>query len=219
MKVTLCSALTHSPFDSYFSSNIKSDVKVPTSVVDPSRSSASWSAASFDTSVSSRIVEYPTDLSLMHKEITQCQNIIDRLEKILGVLPNEDDDDERVSQSVDGKRRTLADVRTFMDSSSKSFVGFIASTDDSDGATQSRRSIIGTVSQRRESDDLGSVVENLWVASAEVGFLLHSATGCISKMRGHREPIKIAGQCKESRRRSFSGRSSLPIVHRLVVEP
>lgn len=111
MKVNLCSASVYVPFDSYFSSNIGSDVKVPTSPVDRSRA-----GASFNTSVSSRLVEYPTDLSLMHKEITQCQNIIDRLEKILGVLPSEADDDERVSQSIDGKRRTQLDGDPFVDS-------------------------------------------------------------------------------------------------------
>ena len=148
----------------------------------------------------------------MHKEITQCQNTIDRLEKILGVLPDENDD-QRLSQSVDGRRRTLPELDSSMDSSSESFLGFIASIDDSNCATQPLRSIVRTVSQRGESVDVGSVVENLWVASAKVGFLLHSSTGCISKVRRHSESIEIIGQRQEGRRRYFSGRSSRPIVH------
>lgn len=44
--------------------------------------------------------EYPIDISLMYKEINQCQNIIDRLDKILGFLKHEN---ERPVQTIDSK--------------------------------------------------------------------------------------------------------------------
>lgn len=33
--------------------------------------------------------EYPVDISLMYKEIIQCQSVIDRIEKILGFIRDE----------------------------------------------------------------------------------------------------------------------------------
>jgi len=44
--------------------------------------------------------EHPIDISLMYKEINQCQNIIDRLEKILGSAR---DEKEKPAQTIDSK--------------------------------------------------------------------------------------------------------------------
>jgi len=44
--------------------------------------------------------EHPIDISLMYKEINQCQNIIDRLEKILGSVR---DENEKFAQTIDSK--------------------------------------------------------------------------------------------------------------------
>jgi hypothetical protein len=41
-------------------------------------------------------LNYPADVSLMYKEINECQNIIDRLDKILGTMR---DDNEKPSES------------------------------------------------------------------------------------------------------------------------
>lgn len=48
--------------------------------------------------ISPAAFEHPIDISLMYKEINQCQNIIDRLEKILGLMR---DDDDKSSKSTD----------------------------------------------------------------------------------------------------------------------
>jgi len=44
--------------------------------------------------------EHPIDISLMYKEINQCQNIIDRLDKILGSVR---DENEKLVQTIDSK--------------------------------------------------------------------------------------------------------------------
>jgi hypothetical protein len=44
--------------------------------------------------------EHPIDISLMYKEINQCQNIIDRLEKILGSVR---DENEKFAQTINSK--------------------------------------------------------------------------------------------------------------------
>ena len=45
--------------------------------------------------------DHPIDVSLMYKEINQCQNIIDRLEKILGYVRNEN---TNPMQIIDSKK-------------------------------------------------------------------------------------------------------------------
>jgi len=42
--------------------------------------------------------EHPIDISLMYKEINQCQNIIDRLDKILGTVR---DENEKLVRTID----------------------------------------------------------------------------------------------------------------------
>jgi hypothetical protein len=46
--------------------------------------------------------EYPLDITLMYKEIIQCQSIIDRIEKILGFIR---DENQNPTQSFDSKTR------------------------------------------------------------------------------------------------------------------
>lgn len=48
--------------------------------------------------------EHPIDIALMYKEINQCQNIIDRLEKILGVMRDDDGDDKTLA-TINSNRR------------------------------------------------------------------------------------------------------------------
>ena len=48
--------------------------------------------------------EHPIDIALMYKEINQCQNIIDRLEKILGVMPDDGGGDEKTLATINSNR-------------------------------------------------------------------------------------------------------------------
>lgn len=47
--------------------------------------------------------EHPIDIALMYKEINQCQNTIDRLDKILGVM--RDDDDGKALATINSNRK------------------------------------------------------------------------------------------------------------------
>jgi len=46
-------------------------------------------------------LDYPIDISLMYKEINECQNIIDRLDKILGSMR---DENENALQATESKK-------------------------------------------------------------------------------------------------------------------
>jgi hypothetical protein len=90
-------------FDSYFSYKIKNeviDLKAPLNSNDPTRIKLQDNKLQFGTNALSSTPEYPLDISLMYKEILQCQNTIDRLDKILGFLR---DENENPAQSVDSK--------------------------------------------------------------------------------------------------------------------
>jgi hypothetical protein len=77
-------------FNSYFSSKIKNEItdfKIPTNLIDPTRMKLQGGGTHTLTST----LDYPIDVSLMYKEINECQNIIDRFDKILGTMRDEND--------------------------------------------------------------------------------------------------------------------------------
>ena len=76
------------------------DLKAPLNSNNPTQIKLQENKLQFGTNALSPTPEYPMDISLMYKEILQCQNIIDRLEKILGFLRNENDNS---TQPIDSK--------------------------------------------------------------------------------------------------------------------
>jgi len=68
--------------------------------MDPTRIKLQDNKSQFGTNASIPNFEHPIDISLMYKEINQCQNIIDRLEKILGSVR---DENEKFAQTIDSK--------------------------------------------------------------------------------------------------------------------
>jgi hypothetical protein len=77
---------------SYFSYKIKNeiiDLKAPSNLTDPTRIKLQDNKLEFGTNALMPKFEQPTDISLMYKEIIQCQNTIDRLDKILGFVRDE----------------------------------------------------------------------------------------------------------------------------------
>ena len=77
---------------SYFCYKIKneiSDMKAPSNLHDPTRIKLQDDKLLVGTNALTPIPDYPADISLMYKEIIQCQSVIDRLEKILGFIRDE----------------------------------------------------------------------------------------------------------------------------------
>ena len=64
-------------------------MKAPANLNDPTRIKLQDDKLQFGTNVLTPLPEYPVDITLMYKEIIQCQSIIDRLEKILGFIRDE----------------------------------------------------------------------------------------------------------------------------------
>jgi hypothetical protein len=78
---------------SYFSYNIKHEVidyKTTGNLYDPTRIQIQNDRVQFGTNVLPPQHELPMDVTLMYKEFTQCQNIIDQLEKIMEFIRTED---------------------------------------------------------------------------------------------------------------------------------
>ncbi len=87
--------------NSYFCYKIKneiSDLKAPSNLNDPTRIQLKDDKLQIGTNALTPLPEYPLDITLMYQEIIQCQSIIDRIEKILGFIR-----DENPVQSIDGK--------------------------------------------------------------------------------------------------------------------
>ena len=86
---------------SYFSYKIKSELtnfQTTNNSTNPTKIKLQESRLQFGTNALTPHSEQPTDITLMYKEIQQCQNIIDRLDKILGnikVDPNADKNDSK----------------------------------------------------------------------------------------------------------------------------
>lgn len=67
-------------------------LKSPTNLSDSSRMNFQDSKLQFGASGINLKSESSTDVSIMYKEITECQNVIDRVEKILSCVKDENVD-------------------------------------------------------------------------------------------------------------------------------
>ncbi|CAF3780229.1 unnamed protein product [Rotaria sordida] len=77
---------------SYFCYKIKneiSDLKAPANLNDPTRIKLQDDKLQIGTNALTPLPEYPLDITLMYKEVIECQNVIDRIEKILGFIRDE----------------------------------------------------------------------------------------------------------------------------------
>jgi hypothetical protein len=89
----------------YFCYKIKneiSDLKAPSNLNDPTRIQLQDDKLQIGTNALTPLPEYPLDITLMYKEIIQCQSIIDRLEKILGFIR---DENQNPVQSFDSNKK------------------------------------------------------------------------------------------------------------------
>jgi hypothetical protein len=89
---------------SYFSYKIKNeitDLQITSNLTDPTRIKLQNNKLQIGTNTLIPNFEHPIDISLMYKEISECQNIIDRLDKILGFIR---DDNEKSVQTTDSKQ-------------------------------------------------------------------------------------------------------------------
>jgi hypothetical protein len=75
-------------------------LKISSNLTDPTRIKLHGNKLEFGSNTLMPKFEHPIDISLMYKEINQCQNIIDRLEKILGFVR---DEKENPGQTIDSK--------------------------------------------------------------------------------------------------------------------
>ncbi|CAF4545963.1 unnamed protein product [Rotaria sp. Silwood1] len=85
-------SIAQSTDGSYFSYKIKneiSDLKAPSNLNDPTRIKLQDDKLQMGTNALTPLPEYPLDITLMYKEAIECQNIIDRIEKILGFIKDE----------------------------------------------------------------------------------------------------------------------------------
>ena len=64
-------------------------MKAPSNLNDPTRIQIQGDKLQFGSNALTPIPEYPQDITLMYKEIIKCQTVIDRLEKILGFIRDE----------------------------------------------------------------------------------------------------------------------------------
>ena len=64
-------------------------MKAPSNSNDPTRIKLQDDKLQIGTNALTPLPEYPVDITLMYKEIIQCQNIIDRIEKIAGFVRDE----------------------------------------------------------------------------------------------------------------------------------
>ncbi len=77
---------------SYFCYKIRnevSDLKAPPNLNDPTRIKLQDDKLQIGTNALTPLPEYPLDITLMYQEIIQCQSVIDRIEKILGFIRDE----------------------------------------------------------------------------------------------------------------------------------
>ncbi|CAF0922263.1 unnamed protein product [Rotaria sordida] len=89
---TFLQSIAQTADGSYMSYKINNeiiDLKSSSNVNDPTRIKLQDNKLQFGTNPLIPKTEHPTDTSLIYKEIIQCQNIIDRLEKILGSVRDE----------------------------------------------------------------------------------------------------------------------------------
>ncbi|CAF2312742.1 unnamed protein product [Rotaria sp. Silwood2] len=89
---TFLQSIAQTADGSYMSYKINNeiiDLKVPSNLNDPTRIKLQDNKLQFGINALIPKTEHPNDTSLMYKEILQCQNIIDRLEKILGFVRDE----------------------------------------------------------------------------------------------------------------------------------
>lgn len=64
-------------------------MKAPANAHDPTRIKLQDDKLQIGTNALTPIPEYPVDIALMYKEIIECQSIIDRIEKIVGFIRDE----------------------------------------------------------------------------------------------------------------------------------
>ncbi|CAF3336880.1 unnamed protein product [Rotaria sp. Silwood1] len=89
---TFLQSIAQTANGSYMSYKINNeiiDLKAPSNLNDPTQIKLQDNKLQFGTNALIPKTEHPTDTSLMYKEILQCQNIIDRLDKILGFVRDE----------------------------------------------------------------------------------------------------------------------------------
>jgi hypothetical protein len=93
---------------SYFCYKIRnevSDLKAPSNLNDPTRIKLQDDKLQIGTNALTPLPEYPLDITIMYKEVIQCQSVIDRIEKILGFVR---DEHQSSSQAFDGKNRDFS---------------------------------------------------------------------------------------------------------------
>ncbi|CAF4057996.1 unnamed protein product [Adineta steineri] len=89
---TFLRSIAQSADGSYFCYKIKSeisDLKAPANLNDPTRIKLQDDKLQIGTNALTPLSEYPVDITLMYKEIIECQSISDRIEKILGFVRDE----------------------------------------------------------------------------------------------------------------------------------
>ncbi|CAF3900099.1 unnamed protein product [Rotaria sp. Silwood2] len=85
-------SIAQSADGSYFCYKIKneiSDLKAPSNLNDPTRIKLQDDKLQVGTNALTPLPEYPLDITIMYKEIIECQNVVDRIEKILGFIKDE----------------------------------------------------------------------------------------------------------------------------------
>ena len=88
-----------SSFISYKIHHERTDLRLSTNVSDPTGIKFQNNTLLIGTNTATSQPEQPIDLSLMYKEINQCHSVIDRIDKILQFVQN---DDEKALQKYDG---------------------------------------------------------------------------------------------------------------------
>ena len=101
---------------SYFCYKIKneiSDMKGPPNLHDPTRIKLQDDKLLVGTNALTPIPEYPADITLMYKEVIQCQNVIDRIEKILGFIRDENQSPLQTFDDSKEEHRSIVFLQNF----------------------------------------------------------------------------------------------------------
>lgn len=88
-----------SSFISYKIHHERTDLRLSANVSDPTGIKFQNNTLLIGTNTAASQPEQPIDLSLMYKEINQCHSVIDRIDKILQFVQN---DNEKAFQKYDG---------------------------------------------------------------------------------------------------------------------
>ena len=86
---SLCFLFSIKSYVSYKIHRELTDLKAPSNAHEPTRIQLQENKIQFGSYASLPASDQPIDISLMYKEILQCENIIERLDKILGFIKDE----------------------------------------------------------------------------------------------------------------------------------